>query len=79
VGVTRAGRVEPVICVQPHAPLGHGARRRLTAELLGLGRTSALTREIREVLFHPRFPLDVRHNAKIAREQLARWAQGRSR
>lgn len=79
VGVTRRGRVEPVICVQPHGRLGRSARRRLTAELLALGANSELTREIREVLFHPRFPLDVRHNAKIARELLARWAQGRVR
>ena len=79
VGVTLGGRVEPVICVQPHAPLGRAARRRVTAELLALGAKSELTRDLREVLFHPRFPLDVRHNAKIAREELARWAQGRVR
>jgi len=29
------------------------------------------------VLFHPRFPVDVRHNAKIHRLQLKRWAQDR--
>jgi acyl-CoA synthetase (AMP-forming)/AMP-acid ligase II len=79
VGVTRGGRVEPVICIQPHARLGRAARRRLTAQLLTLGASRALTRDIRTVLYHPRFPLDVRHNAKIAREQLARWAQERLR
>lgn len=79
VGVTRSGRVEPVICIQSHARLGRSARRRLTAELLALGAGSELTRDIRAVLFHPRFPLDVRHNAKIAREPLALWAQGRLR
>jgi hypothetical protein len=26
------------------------------------------------VLLHPRFPVDVRHNAKIRREDLAPWA-----
>ncbi len=79
VGVTRNGRVEPVICIQLHARLGRAARRRLTAELLALGAVNDLTRDIRAVLYHPRFPLDVRHNAKIAREQLAVWAQGRLR
>jgi olefin beta-lactone synthetase len=29
------------------------------------------------MLFHPRFPVDIRHNAKIGREQLARWAAGK--
>jgi acyl-CoA synthetase (AMP-forming)/AMP-acid ligase II/pimeloyl-ACP methyl ester carboxylesterase len=79
VGVTRGGRLEPVICIQPHARLGRAARRRLTGELLALGAERAHTRDIRTVLYHSRFPLDVRHNAKIAREQLARWAQERLR
>ena len=29
------------------------------------------------VLFHPRFPVDVRHNAKIHRLELKRWAESR--
>jgi len=28
-------------------------------------------------LFHPRFPVDARHNAKIRREELKRWAEAR--
>jgi len=27
------------------------------------------------VLFHPEFPVDMRHNAKIFREKLALWAE----
>jgi len=30
---------------------------------------------IREFLFYPEFPVDIRHNAKINREELARWAE----
>jgi hypothetical protein len=30
-------------------------------------------------LFHRRFPVDVRHNAKIRREELKRWAEARGR
>jgi hypothetical protein len=26
-------------------------------------------------LRHPRFPVDIRHNAKIGREKLALWAE----
>ena len=29
----------------------------------------------REVLFHPGFPVDIRHNSKIGREELAEWAE----
>ncbi|MCB9871043.1 MAG: hypothetical protein H6837_14395 [Planctomycetes bacterium] len=29
--------------------------------------------------FHPGFPVDLRHNAKIDREKLAKWAAGRVR
>ena len=30
---------------------------------------------IKHVLFHPGFPVDIRHNAKIGREKLAKWAE----
>ena len=29
---------------------------------------------IEHVLFHPAFPVDVRHNAKVKNELLQRWA-----
>lgn len=31
--------------------------------------------DIKQFLFHPRFPVDRRHNAKIHREELAEWAK----
>jgi len=34
-----------------------------------------MTAPIRTILFHPAFPVDIRHNAKIGREELARWAE----
>ena len=37
------------------------------------------TRDIAHFLVHPGFPVDVRHNAKIGREELARWAEERLR
>ena len=48
-------------------------------ELLELGARHAHTRDIREILFHPGFPVDIRHNAKIGRPELARWAARRLR
>ena len=35
------------------------------------------TRAIQTILFHPSFPVDIRHNAKIFREKLAAWAAER--
>jgi len=32
------------------------------------------TKEVSTILFHPAFPVDIRHNAKIFREKLAIWA-----
>jgi hypothetical protein len=50
-------------------------KARIRAELLALAKTSLLTEKIETVLFHPQFPVDIRHNAKIFREKLAVWAQ----
>ena len=43
-------------------------------ELDGLARAHAHTRSIRRFYFRAAFPVDVRHNAKIHRLTLARWA-----
>ena len=76
VGVGPAGRQEPVIVIEPE-PGRFPSRTRVMGfweELLELGRGNELTRLIDQVLFHPAFPVDVRHNAKIDREALAAWA-----
>ncbi len=82
VGVERAGEMQPVLCVElesaaPGAPAANHAQ--LRQELLALGAAHALTRDIRTLLFHPAFPVDIRHNAKIFREKLAVWAAGQMR
>lgn len=74
VGVGRAGEQSPVLCVE----LEPGARRRrvrIREELLKLAQEREQTRQIRVILFHDSFPVDIRHNAKIFREKLAAWAQ----
>ncbi len=40
-----------------------------------LARSNELTKTITHILFHPEFPVDIRHNAKIFREKLSSWAQ----
>ena len=63
----------PVLCVErvQEATIENG---RLTGELLEMARSHEHTRPIDTILYHPSFPVDVRHNTKIFREKLALWA-----
>jgi len=49
----------------------------LAGELLSLAHQHETTKGLKTILFHPNFPMDVRHNAKIFREQLEDWAGGK--
>ena len=69
VGV--AGVPVIVIELEPDARSSEGE---LTEQLLMLGAANPLTEGIQRVLFHSAFPVDVRHNAKIHRGELATWA-----
>ncbi len=51
-------------------------RERLFGELRALGAAHAMTAGIDQFMIHPAFPVDIRHNAKIFREQLTVWAEG---
>jgi acyl-CoA synthetase (AMP-forming)/AMP-acid ligase II len=73
VGVGDVPAQEPVLCVE----LEDGAvadQAGLTAQLLELGAKHDHTKAIQRFLFHPGFPVDIRHNAKIFREKLRVWA-----
>ena len=52
-------------------------RRKLVRELRELGAAHPHTDLIRLAYLHPHLPVDVRHNAKIHRLALARWAEGK--
>ena len=68
---------QAAIVVEPkgdHWPLSVAARRRLAEELGALAATDPVTAPIRHFYFHPSFPVDARHNAKIFRDKLAVWA-----
>lgn len=83
VGVGEYGQQTPVLVVEPRTgsyPFGKEAKEKFTQELLQLGAQHAHTRPIQTVLFYTKsFPVDVRHNAKIERQQLQAWAEGRLR
>lgn len=71
------GFAVPAIVVETKARLRTipaAERARLRGELLELGASHPVSRRVREVLFHPAFPTDLRHNAKIRREDLTEWA-----
>ncbi|GAB2632117.1 fatty acid CoA ligase family protein [Nocardia goodfellowii] len=71
VGVGDRGAQRPVLCVE----LAEGADRGATISgLLSRATQFELTKPIEHFLVHPGFPVDIRHNAKIGREQLAVWA-----
>jgi acyl-CoA synthetase (AMP-forming)/AMP-acid ligase II len=64
VGVGEAGKEVPVIVVEGRED------RALADELRKLG-------SVEHILFREQFPVDVRHNAKIHRHTLKKWAQER--
>jgi acyl-CoA synthetase (AMP-forming)/AMP-acid ligase II len=73
VGVAGA----PVLCVETLGGVARGDHAALRDELLAIAAAHATTRAIRHVMFHPRFPVDPRHNSKIERPAIARWAAAR--
>jgi acyl-CoA synthetase (AMP-forming)/AMP-acid ligase II len=77
VGVGPRGRQRPVLCVELARAASDDRLDAIAEELRVLAKGHPLTREIEELLFHPGFPVDIRHNAKIEREQLAIWASQR--
>lgn len=69
---TRANCQIPVIVVEPKEAVPD--RDRLFADLRTLALANPRTAGIEYFLIHRAFPVDIRHNAKIFREQLAVWA-----
>jgi len=81
VGTGQKNGRQPVIVIEPENRARVGSqrqRKKFADELLELGSQSPLTQDIRRALFHPAFPVDIRHNAKISREKLAQWAEKQS-
>ena len=80
VGATVGGVRVPVVCVELDQDACAKAKLNVPAlldSLLTMGAKFTTTRDITVFLIHPGFPVDVRHNAKIGREKLALWAQGK--
>jgi acyl-coenzyme A synthetase/AMP-(fatty) acid ligase len=73
VGTGPRPRQTPAIVIELESgPASNG----LVAELRELAEANPNTRAIERFLFYPEpLPVDVRHNTKINREQLALWAE----
>jgi acyl-CoA synthetase (AMP-forming)/AMP-acid ligase II len=74
VGARLGGATTPVLCVElePGAQIDLPS---LEAELRERGQVHPDGDRIQRMLVHDGFPVDIRHNAKIGREKLARWAE----
>ncbi len=80
VGVGPPGNQRPVLIAEPwpeHRPRGRQDEQQLLEELQILATKHEHTSSIKTFLIHPSLPVDIRHNAKIFREQLAVWAAKR--
>jgi olefin beta-lactone synthetase len=80
VGVGPRGAQTPVLVVEPELdcfPSGSAEQAAYREELAAIARRHELTRPIETFLFHKSLPVDIRHNVKIQREQLAVWAASR--
>ena len=75
VGIGKSGQMQPVICIELEQGITLAEQEQIKQQLLAIGQNFAITAGIETILFHPAFPVDIRHNAKIFREQLAVWAQ----
>jgi len=72
IGIGQPGAQLPALVVQPAKTVTD--RPRLAEELRALALRYPHTIPLSQIFFHPSFPVDVRHNAKIHRLALARWA-----
>ncbi len=81
VGIGPRPHQRPAIVAEPlsrEVVATPSLRRKLVRELRALGVQHPHTDRIRFAFLHPGFPVDVRHNAKIHRLQLAKWASHHS-
>lgn len=78
IGIGEAPGQTPAIVIEPragHFPETEADRTRFIAELRELARINPQADHVRQIVFQRALPVDVRHNAKIHRLQLAKeWA-----
>jgi acyl-CoA synthetase (AMP-forming)/AMP-acid ligase II len=73
IGLGQPGQMTPALVVESNE-LSATKPAQLVRTLRLLAKSRSHTSAISRFFFHPAFPVDVRHNAKIHRLALARWA-----
>jgi len=79
VGVGVRGRERPLLVVETEGKLGRARRAEVEVDVARIAADQVGEHGLAGVRFHPAFPVDVRHNAKIRREDLKLWAEARVR
>lgn len=78
VGIGPKGSETPLLVVEAvpgEYPKGETMTQGFIMQLRDIGRRVARSADIEHFLFHPAFPVDPRHNAKIHRGELKAWAE----
>ncbi|MGL1931478.1 MAG: fatty acid CoA ligase family protein [Desulfotalea sp.] len=76
VGIGNKKVKRPVIIIEKEKQAGISDAD-LLEEARDMAIKSNVTKDVKDFLIHPSFPVDIRHNAKIFREKLAVWAEGK--
>ncbi|MBN1932045.1 MAG: AMP-binding protein [Desulfobacterales bacterium] len=74
VGIGPINEQKPVMIIELKNGIRDKNTKPIQAELLELAKNNVLTKDIKTILFHKSFPVDIRHNSKIFREKLSKWA-----
>ena len=86
VGIGRRGEQTPVVIVEleraaiagdPRSPRAPADSSTIEQDLHTLAQQHFHTQHVNRFLLHDQLPVDIRHNSKIFREQLAEWAAER--
>ncbi|MBC2596099.1 AMP-binding protein [Ruficoccus amylovorans] len=75
IGLGQPGKQVPAIVIEPEPgkfPSTPSARQAFEKKILAVAATHPVTSPVKRVFFEQRFPVDVRHNAKIHRLTLAK-------
>jgi acyl-CoA synthetase (AMP-forming)/AMP-acid ligase II len=79
VGTGARGQQRPLLLVEEAGLAGDVNGEQVLAALRALAGEHDVVRSVTDFALYPgRFPVDIRHNAKINREELTGWAQRRS-
>jgi acyl-CoA synthetase (AMP-forming)/AMP-acid ligase II len=75
VGIGPRYQQTPIICIELNKSNSNTSKKVVKKEILEIAAANGLTKNIKTVLFHKSFPVDIRHNSKIFREKLSIWAE----